>query len=87
MTRVADDTLPVPSLRALVSATLRDGCVAETTAALEAALAAEEPGPRAVLLDTVKGKGVSFMENRLEWHYLPLDDELYAQARREVEGS
>ena len=60
-------------------------CDGHDPVALEAALAADEPGPRAVLLDTVKGKGVSFMENRLEWHYLPLDDELYAQARREGE--
>ena len=31
-------------------------------------------GPRVVILRTVKGKGVSFMENRVEWHYLPLTD-------------
>jgi transketolase len=38
-----------------------------------------------VLLRTVKGKGVSFMENRLEWHYLPLTEELYTRAVNEVE--
>ncbi len=37
-----------------------------------------------VVLHTVKGKGVSFMEDRMEWHYLPLDDELYARAVSEV---
>ncbi len=38
--------------------------------ALEHALAqAAAPGPRAVIAHTVKGKGVSFMEDRLEWHY------------------
>ena len=41
---------------------------------------------RAIILNTIKGKGVSFMENRMEWHYLPLTDELYAQAVRELEG-
>ena len=37
------------------------------------------------LLRTVKGKGVSFMENQLDWHYLPLDDEAYNQALSELE--
>lgn len=56
--------------------------------ALAAALDEGNPsdGPRALLLRTTKGKGVGFMEDRLEWHYLPLDDELYERARREVEA-
>ena len=38
----------------------------------EAIASAARTHPGAViLLDTVKGKGVSFMENRMEWHYLP----------------
>ncbi|NGZ07679.1 MAG: transketolase [Magnetococcales bacterium] len=37
-------------------------------------------GPRVVLLRTIKGKGVSRFENRLESHYLPLSPEDYAQA-------
>ena len=31
-------------------------------------------------LHTVKGKGISFMENRLEWHYLSLSREQYERA-------
>ena len=42
-------------------------------------------GPRVVLLETIKGKGVSFMEDRLEWHYLPLTDAQYEQAKQELE--
>ena len=38
------------------------------------------------LLNTIKGRGVSFMENKLEWHYLPLSDELYAKAIEEHEN-
>jgi transketolase len=38
-----------------------------------------------ILLDTVKGKGVSFMENRMEWHYLPLSAEQYAAALAELD--
>jgi transketolase len=45
-----------------------------------------EPGkPNCLLMHTVKGKGVSFMENRVEWHHhVPSDDELHA-ALKELE--
>ena len=49
-----------------------------------AAAARAHPGA-VILLHTVKGKGVSFMENRMEWHYLPLSGEQYAAALRELE--
>lgn len=35
-------------------------------------------------LHTIKGKGISFMENKLEWHYLPLTEEQYARAIAEL---
>jgi transketolase len=47
--------------------------------------ARSEDGPLAIVAQTVKGKGVSFMEHRMEWHYLPLTSEQYAQAIRELE--
>ncbi|WP_026283424.1 transketolase [Rhizobium sp. 2MFCol3.1] len=40
--------------------------------------------PHLVILETVKGKGVSFMEDRMSWHYLPLNEALYAQAVQEL---
>jgi transketolase len=40
-----------------------------------------------IVLHTVKGKGVSFMENRMEWHYLPLNGEQYAAALRELDAA
>lgn len=40
--------------------------------------------PRMVVLETVKGHGVSFMERRMEWHYLPLSGERYQQALQEL---
>ncbi len=49
-----------------------------------AAAAGANPGA-VILLHTVKGKGVSFMEDRMEWHYLPLSGEQYAAALRELE--
>jgi transketolase len=39
---------------------------------------------RIVLLDTMKGCGVSFMENKMEWHYLPLNAEQYQAALKEL---
>ncbi len=42
--------------------------------------------PHAVIARTVKGKGVSFMEGRSEWHGKTLDDEHYWTAVREIEG-
>jgi len=43
------------------------------------------PRPKVVLATTVLGKGVSFMENRFEWHYRNLTPEQAAQALRELE--
>src|SRR3989338_6945660 len=37
----------------------------------------EKGKPSAVIAHTIKGKGVSFMENRLEWHYKSPDSEQY----------
>ncbi|MBU0487188.1 MAG: transketolase [Bacteroidetes bacterium] len=33
---------------------------------------------------TVKGKGISYMENKLEWHYWPMNEEQYQHAVREI---
>jgi transketolase len=41
---------------------------------------------RIIILQTIKGHGVSFMEDRMEWHYLPLKEEQYRQAIQEVEA-
>jgi transketolase len=41
-------------------------------------------GPLAVVARTTKGCGVSFMENQMAWHYLPMSEEQYQQAVREV---
>lgn len=41
--------------------------------------------PVAIIAKTVKGKGVSYMENAVGWHGKAPDDELYAQAIRELD--
>ena len=42
--------------------------------------------PHCIIMQTVKGKGVSFMENVVAWHGMAPNDEQYAQAIREVEA-
>jgi len=41
--------------------------------------------PRCVIANTKKGNSVSFMENKVEWHYLPMSDAQFPQALCEVE--
>ena len=36
--------------------------------------------PRVVIAKTTKGNGVSFMQNQMEWHYLPLSEAQYTLA-------
>ena len=54
---------------------------------LDQALGAPRTGrPLCVIARTVKGKGVSFMENKLEWHYLPLKEDLMKTALADLES-
>jgi transketolase len=48
----------------------------------------KEPGrPNAVIAHTVKGKGVSWMEGKVLWHYRPPADDELSKALAEVEAS
>jgi transketolase len=42
------------------------------------------PRPHVLLARTTFGRGVSFMESQISWHYWPLSDEQFAQAVEEV---
>jgi transketolase len=53
---------------------------------LKKAYKESEKGPVAVIAHTVKGKGVSFMENKFEWHGKAPDDAQLAAALTELEG-
>jgi transketolase len=57
--------------------------VDEITATIRSLNVAEGP-PHALVCRTVFGKGVSFMESQIPWHYLPLDDAQYRQALDEI---
>lgn len=43
--------------------------------------------PKLLIANTVKGKGVSYMENKLEWHYLPMKLENYEIAMNDVKNN
>lgn len=52
---------------------------------IEEAFRHPQNGPKVVIAHTVKGKGISFMEDRLEWHYKSPDDRQMKQAIDELD--
>lgn len=42
--------------------------------------------PHALICHTVFGKGVSFMESQIKWHYSPMSPQEYATAIKEIEA-
>jgi transketolase len=40
--------------------------------------------PKAIVANTIKGKGVSFMEAQNHWHYTRLTNEIYSQSLKEL---
>lgn len=64
-------------------AVAEDGNDFDSLGRAHAAVAAST-GPRCIIARTTKGHGISYMENRVEWHYLPMKGEQYAQALSEL---
>ncbi|MBE6913944.1 MAG: transketolase [Ruminococcaceae bacterium] len=65
-------------------------CDGHDLAALDAAFDAAEACkgvPSVIIADTVKGKGVSFMEGQSKWHGSAIDAESYAKAMEELGGN
>ena len=52
---------------------------------LEALLLRCDKKPKAIIANTVKGKGVSFMEGDNSWHQRPITKEEYMKAKAELE--
>lgn len=42
--------------------------------------------PHALVARTVFGRGVSYMESQIKWHYWPMSENEYLQAMKEVEA-
>jgi transketolase len=59
------------------------------SAALNACIDADSraDAPHVILAHTTFGKGVSFMESKIEWHYLPMSANEYALALKELEAA
>jgi transketolase len=55
------------------------------TSTIEGISSADER-PHVLLAHTIFGRGVSYMEGVIAWHYLPMSDEHYALALSEVRG-
>lgn len=54
---------------------------------LRTSLNCENHNLKIIILRTIKGHGVSFMEDHMEWHYLPLTEKQYLTALAEVEST
>ncbi len=59
-------------------------CPGHDFGALQEALRAPSDRPRAIIADTIKGKGVSFMEGDIDWHYLPVKGHDLSRALAEL---
>jgi transketolase len=60
--------------------------LAQLIAAIETAKAKLNQKPTLIIMHTTKGKGVSFMEDRFEWHGKSLNPEQVKLAMAELEG-
>ena len=60
--------------------------MAEIVATLDKIKTSHNGLPKAVIANTIKGRGVSFMENQLGWHGVAPNDDEYKQAIAEISG-
>ncbi len=60
--------------------------IEEIIAALRFTGSRKNGKPKCIVCKTVKGKGVSFMENVASWHGMAPNEEQYKQAMEELEG-
>lgn len=61
--------------------------VASLLAALEMMRDTDKGKPHVIIADTVKGKGISFMEDSLDWHARPMNKEQYDLAIADLDGA
>lgn len=64
---------------------VKDGNNIEELSQAFASFEKEKEKPTAIIANTTKGKGVSFMENQASWHHGVLNEEQYCQAAKEIE--
>ena len=59
--------------------------IKEICDAIDEALANTTDKPYMIILDTIKGCGIDFMEDNYTWHYGAIDDNKYQQAKESLE--
>ncbi len=59
--------------------------IKEICDAIDEALANTTDKPYMIILDTIKGCGIDFMEDNYTWHYGAIDDSKYQQAKESLE--
>lgn len=64
-----------------------DGHDPEGLAGIVEELSTSGGAPHVLVARTVFGKGVSFMESQIRWHYLPMSDDEYERALAETGGA
>jgi len=53
---------------------------------IKEAISIQTDKPKMIICDTIKGKGVSFMEDEMKWHYFIVTDEIMNQGIEELES-
>ncbi len=83
-----EQVMPMESLEAKWKAFGWDACHVDghDLELLEMTLGKESARPRAIIADTVKGKGISFMEHEAQWHHGMMTAAQEEQAWKEVVG-
>ena len=49
-------------------------------------LSLQSGSPHVIIANTIFGKGVSYMENKIKWHYWPMSDQEYQLALQEIKA-
>lgn len=61
-------------------------CNGHNFEAIKNAFEADTSKPKVILANTIKGKGISFMENSKDWHHNRITDEQFNLAIQEIES-
>lgn len=86
-----DEIMPLGSLSAKFAAfgfetfEINGNDMEQMVQALDAAMASKNGLPKCIIGETVKGNGVSFMENQVGWHGVAPNEEQYHQAMDELD--
>ncbi len=59
-------------------------CDGHSVEQLKKAISSERRAPTVIIANTIKGKGVSFMEQNNEWHHHTLSEDQFRNATQEV---